>query len=977
MANFTREYPGTDDTGQRGYERLRSMSPEQSPKFRDVYNSKGNRILPVGASADKPRSVKPWYIGAGATGASLLVGFWLVFTLGQMMASHVLATMWGGPLSFWTAMPKAWALKLLFGVLLGGGVGGAIALSGNRMVTAYNATHTDNLLGAHDDDAHVQFPEEVADQFHPFPNAGAHSSVEANALVSCMMVSTHGVKKVAQTRFHDKDVLDEHGAIIAFKGSPVLDAEGNIVTDMVPIIDERFADKLWDASGLPDDKTLRKRFDPKRMPYGRNIPDREKVGKGAIATWADLINEDWEYPDYEVQRPSGVYMVDSAPINTMLLAITRAGKGQTYIEPQIDMWTREKRHRNIMVNDPKGELLFKFFVPLLKRGFNVNSFNLMSPAKTDIYNPIWMAANAARRGDMQKCGSYISAIADAFFPTEGQDDPMWPNAAANAFKRAAFGLIDYYLEEEAEILAAAREEGRTYADVADEIDRMWGHVTLYNCYEFFVILAGKKVPNPLNEYNARLKAGEYPEDEPEAQERAWRDRQEAEKKGEFWGGQAEADMFTIYFNATRTLWQNSIRTLLGNADSSLRAMAGSDKTIASVYGITLTAMNFFTDPTISTLTSGRPSQTLDLASLSFPRRIAVRFARHFLDDNDYAGMQCIWQAYADRDFTRSLGKAFHHNDTVDQQGWARMFFDGVFPHDKAYLKLDVYNPSTEMTLETLYFQFTKGYRRTYDETRFMVDPVNHERIAEGGTLIEMIPAPAGAAHAFMKGTLKYPDQRLIIDPVGGVYADASKFSHGARMYDAVMQTDVSYTEKAKAIFFVTPPHLKMYAKLILILIRQMFDLSVESSYMAKENQKPLYTTSYMLDELGNLESEGHGINGFQTMLSIGLGQSQQFTLILQSLQQLKDVYGDSVDKIISGNAQPLDAMVATPTGFKAMGVITIGDDILLRNGGISTVTGVYPKGVRPVYRIIRRDGTVARACNQHLWKVKIRKPERR
>ena len=47
----------------------------------------------------------------------------------------------------------------------------------------------------------------------------------------------------------------------------------------------------------------------------------------------------------------------------------------------------------------------------------------------------------------------------------------------------------------------------------------------------------------------------------------------------------------------------------------------------------------------------------------------------------------------------------------------------------------------------------------------------------------------------------------------------------------------------------------------------------------------------MLDELGNLQSEGHGISGFETMLSIGLGQEQQFTLILQTLQQLKDVYG--------------------------------------------------------------------------------------
>ena len=47
--------------------------------------------------------------------------------------------------------------------------------------------------------------------------------------------------------------------------------------------------------------------------------------------------------------------------------------------------------------------------------------------------------------------------------------------------------------------------------------------------------------------------------------------------------------------------------------------------------------------------------------------------------------------------------------------------------------------------------------------------------------------------------------------------------------------------------------------------------------MTKSNQKPLYKTRFMLDELGNLQSEGHGISSFETMLSIGLGQEQQFS----------------------------------------------------------------------------------------------------
>ena len=46
---------------------------------------------------------------------------------------------------------------------------------------------------------------------------------------------------------------------------------------------------------------------------------------------------------------------------------------------------------------------------------------------------------------------------------------------------------------------------------------------------------------------------------------------------------------------------------------------------------------------------------------------------------------------------------------------------------------------------------------------------------------------------------------------------------------------------------------------------------------SETKMKPLYKTRFMLDELGNLQSEGHGIDGFQTMLSIGLGQEQQFS----------------------------------------------------------------------------------------------------
>src|SRR5699024_10422292 len=128
---------------------------------------------------------------------------------------------------------------------------------------------------------------------------------------------------------------------------------------------------------------------------------------------------------------------------------------------------------------------------------------------------------------------------------------------------------------------------------------------------------------------------------------------------------------------------------------------------------------------------------------------------------------------------------------------------------------------------------------------------------------------------------------------------------------AITQTMVRYSEMPKAVFLVTPPHLMKYAKIVLILIKQLVDLNFDKSYMTKSNQKPLYRTRFMLDELGNLQSEGTGISGFETMLSIGLGQEQQFTIILQTLQQLRDVYGESVDKIVQGNTSNIVYLKST------------------------------------------------------------------
>ena len=152
-------------------------------------------------------------------------------------------------------------------------------------------------------------------------------------------------------------------------------------------------------------------------------------------------------------------------------------------------------------------------------------------------------------------------------------------------------MIDYYLEEERVLRAWADRENVDEKVLATKLDEMWGKVTLYNTYQLFVQLTAKKSKNPAVEFSQREKAGEFEElkaTNPEAYKAMSEEIQH--KSVLLWESKPEVDLLTLYFNATDALPMNSMRRLVSNANNALRAMAGAEKMMASVYGIAITAM---------------------------------------------------------------------------------------------------------------------------------------------------------------------------------------------------------------------------------------------------------------------------------------------------------------------------------------------------------------------------------------------------
>ncbi|MFF1684373.1 MULTISPECIES: helicase-related protein [unclassified Streptomyces] len=71
----------------------------------------------------------------------------------------------------------------------------------------------------------------------------------------------------------------------------------------------------------------------------------------------------------------------------------------------------------------------------------------------------------------------------------------------------------------------------------------------------------------------------------------------------------------------------------------------------------------------------------------------------------------------------------------------------------------------------------------------------------------------------------------------------------------------------------------------------------------------------------------------------------------------------------SGKAQPLDSLVLTPGGFRRMGDLSEGDQVVTPTGEIAQVDGVFPQGERDVWRLVLSDDTTVECDDEHLWIV--------
>jgi len=69
----------------------------------------------------------------------------------------------------------------------------------------------------------------------------------------------------------------------------------------------------------------------------------------------------------------------------------------------------------------------------------------------------------------------------------------------------------------------------------------------------------------------------------------------------------------------------------------------------------------------------------------------------------------------------------------------------------------------------------------------------------------------------------------------------------------------------------------------------------------------------------------------------------------------------------SGKAQSMDSKILTPQGWTTMGAIKLGDEVIAMDGTAATVVGVFPQGIKSMYKVTMSDGSSTECCGEHLW----------
>ncbi len=217
-----------------------------------------------------------------------------------------------------------------------------------------------------------------------------------------------------------------------------------------------------------------------------------------------------------ISRYKDKIFIDDSPVNNLIIGTTRSGKGEMWIFPTIDVYSRAKEKPSVIFNDPKGELVASSIDPYEKRGYRVEVLNLVKPLNSMSYNPLQLIIDAYEKKNYSEAQSLCKTLTYTLYYKPGVKDPFWQNSAMSLVNALILAIIDQCLEECNELedykndVAKSSDSNieETIREINEKIEKIKSKRTLYTVANMLAELGSKEDNlgnNELDKYFSKLK----------------------------------------------------------------------------------------------------------------------------------------------------------------------------------------------------------------------------------------------------------------------------------------------------------------------------------------------------------------------------------------------------------------------------------------------------------------------------------------
>ena len=199
----------------------------------------------------------------------------------------------------------------------------------------------------------------------------------------------------------------------------------------------------------------------------KDIKDGQK-GTSRFATIDEIKKQYIKIPEKDIEfdgyggipiaRDGKFIFIDDSNTNSLLLGITRSGKGEIFVLPMIDIYSRSRLKPSIIISDTKGELTRLSYKMLVERGYDVKVINLLDLNNTNCYNPLQLIIDAYKNDELGEAQLLCKSFTFSLYYNPKSKEPMWENSAMSLVNGLILALCEKCLTKNKDLVGLSEEK---------------------------------------------------------------------------------------------------------------------------------------------------------------------------------------------------------------------------------------------------------------------------------------------------------------------------------------------------------------------------------------------------------------------------------------------------------------------------------------------------------------------------------------